>query len=226
MSVTYVKFCPQCKTTNPVDAPACVKCGRKFHTQFQPPVSEKTVAMDSASLPQIAREHGLAMPTPQPSAPARRPRRFVRKFIGLAVCAALAFAALHFGSHLARNAAVAPSVEHTTAFQPYTVVFQSDAQGYPVPLATKSADDLLRYKPAGADPASVGLYHAGRIVLVYPGTSAQVTEEGAGWRRVTLQSGSRKGLSGFVGGSAVQRTLDTARNPGSALPPPSKSSQP
>lgn len=224
MSVTYVKFCPQCKTTNRVDAPACVKCGRKFHTQFQPPVSEKTVAMNSDSLPQVAREPDPVMPTTVASA--RRPRRFARKLVGLALCAALAFAALHFGSHLARPAAVAPGVERPTAFQPYDVIFQSDAQGYPVPLATQSADDLHRYKPAGADPASVGLYHAGRIVLVYPGTSAQVTEEGAGWRRVTLQSGPRKGISGFVGDSAIQRTLNTAQNPGSALPPPPRSSQP
>lgn len=214
MSVSYVKFCPQCETTNSINAEACVKCGRKFHTQFQPPVSEKTVAMGINSLPQSARASEPAMPPPV--APARRPRRFVRKFALLALCAIVAFVALRFGAHVAQS--VKPGAAGP-AFQPYTVVFQSDTQGYPVPLATQSADDLLRYKPAGADSVSVGLYQAGRIVLVYPGTSAQVTEDGDGWRRVTLLDGQRKGLSGFVGGSSVQRTLNTAQNPAGALPP-------
>ena len=215
MSVTYVKFCPHCQTTNGVDASACVKCGHKFRTQFQPPVSEKTVAMDSDSLPQIAREPGPAMPPP--SAPARRPRRFVRKLVGLALCVCLGLAALRFGSHVARSVTVTPNVERPAPFQPYGVVFTSDAQGYPVPLATQSADDLQRYQPAGADPVSVGLYHAGRIVLVYPGTSGRVTEDGAGWRRVTLLSGAHQGASGFVAAASVQRPPDAPQNPGDAL---------
>lgn len=216
MSVTYVKFCPHCETTNGVDAPACVKCGHKFRTQFQPPVSERTIAMTGDVLPQLEPDSD-SPPMPAPVRSRRRPR-FLGKAIILGLCAVVAFGAMRFGSHVARS--VTPNAGTASPSPSYSVVFRGDAQGYPVPLATQSADDLRLYKPDGADSVSVGLYHAGRIVLVYPGTSAKVTQEGTDWHRVTLLSGARQGMSGFVNVASVQKLPDPNQDPGNVLPPP------
>lgn len=222
LSVSYVKFCPQCKTTNNVDTTACVKCGHKFRTHFEAPVSEKTVAMTGDVLAQFAPGAEAGIPVPPPTPIRRRPRPG-RRLAFAALCVVLAGAALRFGSHVARSGdpvPVRPPAAQAAAFRPYDVVFHSDAQGLPVPLATQSPDDLGRYKPDGADTASVGLYRAGRIVLVYPGTLAQVIEENATWRHVTLQSGAHQGASGYVGAASVERPADAPQNPADLLAPP------
>lgn len=224
MSVSYVKFCPQCQTTNNMDAAACVKCGHKFRTHFDPPVSEKTVAMTGGVLPQFPDGADAHIPAPPAPIPLRRRARPGRRMALTVVCLALA-AALRFGGHVARSGDQAPvrrpvPPASAPSFRPYDVAFRSDAQGLPAPLATQSPDDLGRYKADGADTASVGLYRAGRIVLVYPGTVARVVEEGANWRRVTLQSGSHRGASGYVASAAVLRPADASPDAGSLLAPP------
>ncbi len=224
MSVSYVKFCPQCKTTNNVDTATCVKCGHKFRTHFEAPVSERTVAMTGDVLAQFAASAQSGIPAP-PSAPARRRPRPGRRLAIAAIIVIAGGGALRIGSHGARsgdpsNTGSPAAITPTSAFRPYDVVFQSDSQGLPVPLATQSPDDLGRYKPDGADTASVGLYRAGRIVLVYPGTVAQVLEEGAAWRRVSLRSGAHQGASGYVGAASVQRPSESARSPVGLLASP------
>lgn len=220
MGVSYVKFCPQCQTTNNVETQACVKCGHKFRSQFQVPVSEKTVALSDVDLPPMGHEPG-DMPRTPTITPRRRPRP-LRRLALVILGITLIGTAVRFGGHAAMTKTAAPPPSPAPAasasFQPYEVVFKGDTQGYPAPLATQSPNDLQRYQPSGADENSVRLYNAGRIMLVYPGTTARVLQEGKDWQRVVLLDGSHRGENGYVHPQFVQRP-GTAALPSTNLLP-------
>ena len=225
MSVSYVKFCPRCQTTTSVETPVCAKCGHQFRTQFDPPVSEKTIAMTSATplpaAPQASRpqRNGYAQaPSGRPTAP-RRPRLRPRRLLML-LGAILAVTALYSGYHLAHGRdQVAPgdSAMPQPAFQPYEVVFKDAPQNQPAPLAPHDPRDLLRWQITAKaatrnnadstdDPARVHLYLSGQIALISSGTQARVLQDQGEWPRVQILSGRHQGLTGYINRSDVNRS--------------------
>jgi hypothetical protein len=224
LSVSYVKFCPRCQATTSVETPVCAKCGHQFRTQFDPPVSEKTIAMTAATpsgvTPQASRSqrNGYAHKATGRSAAFRRPRLRPRRLLIL-VGTILAVAALYGGYQLAHGRdLVAPgdSVIVRPVFQPYEVVFKDAPQGQPSPLAPHDPRDLLRWQmtakpstPNNAnstdDPARVHLYLSGQIALISSGTQARVLQDQGEWPHVQILSGRHQGLTGYINRSDINR---------------------
>lgn len=213
MGVSYVKFCPRCQTTTAVDSALCPNCGYQFRTHFQPPASEKTIAM--TSVPEG--ERPPLGPSPlQETLSDRRP--ILRPRLVLLGAIVLALFGLIYGAltrHSQQNAPVSRA-----AFQPYEVVIKSDSQGHPAPVATEAVADLQQWQatqppqtnsddPAvGDDPARVHLYFSKRIVLIPPGTSGRVLLEQGPWRRVQILDGLYRGTTGFISQDLVSRSSD------------------
>jgi hypothetical protein len=234
VGISYVKFCPQCKTTTAVETQVCIKCGHQFRTHFQVPESERTVAMTSADLPEGALSAAGTQAGFQPFPELPRPprRRFPFRLLGfvtalalLGVLIASALAHWSLGADHPRplNSGMPPMaamVAQAAGSGSYEVIFTAGAQGLPAALAPHSPQDLHDYKPAGDDPDSVHLYQSGRIMLVYPGTQARVVQEGDGWRRVVLLDGSHKGETGYVARDVVARASEIPTVPEDILPAP------
>lgn len=162
------------------------------------------------------------------AAPASPRRRVPRPLLLLAVgfVAALVLAGMALQHIAARRPVVRDGGGLSTAAAglPYAAVFQS-APGQPmVPVATRKADDLRRWlqlqRPDDAKsdaandvggqksdyPETVHLYSSGRIVLVAPGTSAQVVAEQGAWRQVRILGGEHNGMTGYAPRDTVLRS--------------------
>ncbi len=242
MSVSYVKFCPRCQTTTSVETQTCVKCGHQFRTHFQPPVSEKTIAMTAAALSQADTPPAEAFPRERHSlngnghrpAPARR--RLRPRLLLVCLVAILAAGALFGGLRLShgrdRVAARKAPPEKTVAREQMPsqeVVIQGDAQGRPAALATQSPNDLERWQatasaatsdsPQASDnPAHVRLYLSGQIALLPPGTHVRALQGQGAIRRVQILDGPHQGATGYISSADIAQPTDLSLIPHQDLP--------
>lgn len=223
MGVSYVKFCPRCQTTTGVDVAICPNCGHRFRTHFQPPVSEKTVAMTSPFAPA-----GDYSQIPAEDA-GRLPFRIPRIFLLALLLLTAAGITLGIKARHAQQAAPARPIITPSAFQPYSVVFKGGGPDRSQPVATHSLDDLIHWENARSphsqnaassedSPARVHLYLSGRILLADAGTAARVIQEQGKWRKIEILDGPHRGATGYVSQDAVTQPGAFALTPSAPLP--------
>jgi hypothetical protein len=213
LGVSYVKFCPRCQTTTGVDSALCPNCGHQFRTHFQPPVSEKTIAMTSVS--EADRRDRTETESDASDRPLLRPRWILLIAIVLAILG-LVYGVLTRHAHeadISEKRLPAP----TQAFRPYLVTV-TGTPGGTAPVATRSVTDLQQWDESQARPDKTGtstsedtpthvrLYTSGRILLLTTGTSARVLIEQGDWRRIQILSGPNTGKTGFISRNHVLRT--------------------
>jgi hypothetical protein len=221
LGVSYVKFCPRCQTTTGVDSALCPNCGHQFRTHFQPPISEKTIAMTSVS--EADRQRNLDdLEADEADRPLFRPRLILLAAVVLAILG-LVYGVLTRHAHEA-----GVSGEHlsapTQAFRPYPVTV-TGVTGGAAPVATRSIADLKQWDASQTPPTKtgettaedsplhVGLYTSRRILLVTAGTSARVLSEQGDWRRILILSGPNADKQGFISRDHLERTPAPSSQP-------------
>jgi hypothetical protein len=234
VAISYVKFCPRCQTTMSVESPVCAKCGHQFRTQFDPPVSEKTISM-TVAVPasqtnsvsgsarngrhQISTGRSEVLPRPR-----LRPRRLLILLVTITAAAVL-YGGWQLSHGRDRVEPVSKPKQQTT-FSSYEVVFKGASQGQPEPLALHDPQDLRRWQMTSRtatsndpnstdDPVHVHLYLSGQIALILSGTHARVLQEGDQWQRVEISDGPHQGLIGYVERADIQR-VDVSSSPPSS----------
>lgn len=240
MSVSYVKFCPRCQTTTAVGTQVCVKCGHQFRTHFQPPVSERTIAMTSA-LHQRKSDDAEGGPQereqPQTSESLQAPPqpRFRPRLLLICLVTALAIGALFGGFRLSQGHNHVASVANISEKNPGSasaatadMIIRGDSSGRPAALAAQSPLDLQRWQETAAktsenpqasdSPAHVHLYLSGRIALISPGTTVRVLSGDGALRRVQILDGLHQGAVGYINSTDVGQPTGFSLIPAPGLP--------